>query len=115
MKKHFETHHNPDNQHLKVNRRKRKCDKCDLIVDGRKALRIHIKESHPGTKQVRVFTKQCEKCPETLNSVKLYRIHMKQVHPEPVDDIRCEKCNKKFKTNFRLKKHIAKFGKLFTF
>lgn len=113
VKKHYETHHDPASG--KFLKRKRKCDHCNEILNGKKAFLQHIRTLHSDTlKKLRgnTKTKACEECPEVFNNIKMFRIHMKKSHQiPPVKDIRCEKCNRKFKTNFRLRKHLAKYGK----
>lgn len=110
VKKHYETHHDPDSG--KFLKRKRKCEHCSEILNGKKAFLQHMRASHAeALKKIRTgITKKCEQCPEVFNSIKMFRIHMKKSHQAPVKDIRCEKCNRKFKTNFRLRKHVAKYG-----
>lgn len=110
VKKHYETHHDPDSG--KFLKRKRKCEHCSEILNGKKAFLQHMRATHAEVlKKLRSgITKKCEQCPEVFNSIKMFRIHMKKSHQAPVKDIRCEKCNRKFKTNFRLRKHVAKYG-----
>lgn len=108
LKKHLAMHHNPD-RIVKQRMRKRKCDECEEVLSGKKAFKLHMKEKHLPMKKCRVSRRACEKCEEVLEGVKAYRLHMKQKHSE-ANNIRCETCHRKFKTNFRLKKHQIKFG-----
>lgn len=113
LKKHNDMHHNPD-RIAKVSIRKRKCGSCEEVLNGKKALKIHMREKHPQelpAKKIRIVKRQCEKCEEVLEGAKAYRIHLKLSHSEAIV-IRCETCHRKFKTNFRLKKHQNKYGKL---
>lgn len=113
LKKHHEMHHNPD-RIVKVTIRKRKCEKCEEIINGKKALKLHMKEKHPQespVKKIRIIKRQCEKCEQVLIGMKAYRLHLKQNHSEAIV-IRCETCHRKFKTNFRLKKHQNKYCEL---
>lgn len=111
LKKHHETHHNPDRV-VKQRVRKRKCEKCDDVLDGKKAFKKHMREKHPPEKSLKKgrFKKSCTECEEILDGIKAFRVHMKQKH-SATTDIRCETCHRKFKSNFRLKKHKAKYGK----
>lgn len=112
LKKHHETHHNPDRIGKVTTIRKRKCEKCDQILNGKKALKLHMKEKHPQespVKKIRLVKRQCEKCEEVLQGMKAYRLHIKHNHAEAIV-IRCETCHRKFKTNFRLKKHQNKYS-----
>lgn len=112
LKKHHDSHHNPD-RIAKNGIRRRKCEKCDEILNGKKAYKLHLREKHPPeipVKKGRLLKRPCEKCEEVLDGMKAYRLHMKQQHSE-VTGIRCETCHRKFKTNFRLKKHQLKYGK----
>ena len=111
LKKHHDSHHNPD-RIVKNGIRRRKCEKCDDILNGKKAYKLHLKEKHPPEtlpKKSRILKRPCEKCEEVLEGMKAYRLHMKQNHSE-TSGIRCETCHRKFKTNFRLKKHQLKYG-----
>lgn len=114
LKKHFEMHHNPE-RIIKKRIRRKKCDKCEEILDSKKACKLHMKEKHPpeaAVKKARNFNRSCEKCEEVLEGMKAYRLHMKQKHSEAAGVIRCETCHRQFKTNFRLKKHKLKYGEL---
>lgn len=111
LKKHHAMHHNPD-RIVKKRIRKRQCEKCEEVLDGKKAFKLHMREKHPPAtpvKKPRIFQKTCEKCEEVLNGMRAYRLHLKLKHSE-MSAVRCETCHRKFKTNFRLKKHQAKYG-----
>jgi KRAB domain-containing zinc finger protein len=112
LRKHHQTHHDPTQITQKRSRRK-KCDKCDEILANKKALRVHIRLKHQEKKKKkrRVF-KTCEKCNEVLYNKRTYKMHMKEKHGESTF-IKCETCNRKFKTNFRLRKHEHRYGKKF--
>jgi KRAB domain-containing zinc finger protein len=128
LKKHNSIHHNNSNNNVttndlsttsengillptKVKRMwKRKCDKCDEILPDKIALRLHIRQKHPKARQRKIFQK-CEKCDEPLYSKKQFLIHMRNKH-EDFKLYQCEKCNRRFKTNFRLKKHKIRYGKI---
>lgn len=111
LKKHLETHHNPD-RIAKGRIRRRKCEKCDDVLAGKKELKLHMREKHPPStpvKKIRVLKRTCKQCQEVVEGLKALRLHMKLKHSEN-SEIRCETCHRKFKTNFRLKKHKLKFG-----
>jgi hypothetical protein len=114
LKKHHETHHNPERTVVRRIRR-RKCDKCEEILGGKKALKLHMREKHPPEKilKKRIFKKPCEQCDEVLEGMKAFKEHMKEKHAISPADIRCETCHRRFKTNHRLKKHNLKFGEHF--
>jgi hypothetical protein len=114
LKKHHETHHNPERTVVRRIRR-RKCDKCEEILDGKKAFKLHMREKHPPEKifKKRIFKKPCEQCEEVLEGMKAFKEHMKEKHAILPADIRCETCHRRFKTNHRLKKHNLKFGEHF--
>lgn len=111
LKKHYFVHHNPDRVKKKRTRR-RKCDKCDEILDSKKAFKLHLRLKHREKviRKPRIF-KRCEKCQEPIYTKKGYKLHMKEKHRDFLY-IKCEKCNRRFKTNFRLKKHRSRYGKL---
>lgn len=111
LKKHHDVHHDP-NRVIQKRTRRRRCRECKEIFNDKKSLRTHMRLNHPKEKAVRkprIF-KKCEKCEEVLYSKKTFIIHMKEQHPEAVI-IKCEICNRRFKTNFRLKKHKSRYGK----
>jgi Zinc finger, C2H2 type len=115
LKKHHETHHNPERVVIRRIRR-RKCEKCEEILDGKKAYKLHLRQKHPPespVRKVRIFKKPCEKCEEVLEGMKAYRAHMKEKHAIAPAEIRCETCHRRFKTNHRLKKHNLKFSEFF--
>ncbi|CAG9802242.1 unnamed protein product [Chironomus riparius] len=111
LKKHYFVHHNPDRIKKKRTRR-RKCDKCDDILDSKKAFKLHLRLKHREkvVRKPRIF-KRCEKCQEAIYTKKGYKIHMKEKHRDFLY-IKCEKCNRRFKTNFRLKKHKSRYATL---
>jgi hypothetical protein len=112
LKKHQDTHHNPDRVTTKRTRR-RKCTKCEEFLENKKALRLHMREKHrpeKPEKKIKSTKKTCGKCEEVLDGMKEFKQHMTEKHP--MQPIRCETCHRKFKTNFRLKKHQIKYGKL---
>lgn len=111
LKKHYFVHHNPDRVKKKRTRR-RKCDKCDDILDSKKAFKLHLRLKHREKviRKPRIF-KRCEKCQEPIYTKKGYKLHMKEKHRDFLY-IKCEKCNRRFKTNFRLKKHKSRYGEL---
>lgn len=116
LKKHLETHHNPD-RIAKGRIRRRKCEKCDDVLNGKKELKLHMREKHPPStpvKKIRILKRTCEKCQEVVEGLKALRLHMKKKHSEN-NEIRCETCHRRFKTNFRLKKHKLKFGEFVKF
>lgn len=93
--------------------RRKQCDKCEDVLDGKKAWKLHMREKHPPEptlKKVRNLKKPCGECEEVLEGMKAYRLHMKHKH-SIATEIRCETCHRKFKSNFRLKKHKVKYGK----
>ncbi|XP_070506421.1 zinc finger protein draculin-like [Chironomus tepperi] len=111
LKKHHFVHHNPDRIKKKRTRR-RKCDKCDEILDSKKAFKLHLRLKHREKviRKPRIF-KRCEKCQEAIYTKKGYKMHMKDKHRDFLY-IKCEKCNRRFKTNFRLKKHKSRYATL---
>ncbi|KAG5684519.1 hypothetical protein PVAND_013748 [Polypedilum vanderplanki] len=109
LKKHIFTHHNPDR--IKTKRiRRRKCDKCDEILENKQAFKLHMRLNHKEKvkRKPRIF-KRCEKCQEPIYTKKGYKIHMKEKHVGFMY-IKCERCNRRFKTNFRLKKHKLRYA-----
>lgn len=114
LKKHHFIHHNPDRIKKKRTRR-RKCDKCEEILENKQAYKLHMRLNHKEKikRKPRIF-KRCEKCDEAIYTKKGYKIHMKEKHVGFMY-IKCERCNRRFKTNFRLKKHIARYGKTIHF
>lgn len=112
LKKHLAMHHNPD-RIVKMQVRRRKCEKCEDVLDGKKAFKMHMREKHPpeaAVKKARNVKKNCSECEEVLDGMKALRLHMKHKHSS-ASIIRCATCHRKFKTNFRLKKHQLKYGK----
>ena len=111
LKKHYFVHHNPDRIKKKRTRR-RKCDNCDEILDSKKSFKLHLRLKHREKviRKPRIF-KRCEKCQEAIYTKKGYKIHMKEKHRDFLY-IKCEDCNRRFKTNFRLKKHKSRYGEL---
>lgn len=110
LKKHNDVHHNPDRV-IEKRPRKRRCRECQEIFADKLALRAHKRLSHRKVveRKLKIF-KTCEKCEEVLYSKKSFIVHMKEKHPDTMA-IKCERCNRKFKTNFRLKKHKSRYGK----
>lgn len=112
LRKHHDVHHNPNRVVVKRTRRRR-CQECQEIFTDKKTLRTHMRLNHPkerAEKKPRIF-KKCDNCEEVLYSKKGYILHIKEKHPEALA-IKCEICNRKFKTNFRLKKHQGRYGEL---
>lgn len=109
LKKHNFVHHNPD-RIIKKRTRRRKCDKCDEILENKQAFKLHMRLNHKEKikRKPRIF-KRCEKCEEAIYTKKGYKVHMKEKH-RGFMFIKCEHCNRRFKTNFRLKKHKARYG-----
>lgn len=113
LKKHHFVHHNPDRIVAKKRIRRKKCDKCDEILPGKAAFKLHMRLNHPKEKlkrKPRIY-KKCEKCEEAIHTKKGYKLHMKQMH-RGFMYIQCDKCNRRFKTNFRLRKHQARYCKI---
>lgn len=112
LKKHIQVHHDPNRVIIK-RPRLRRCRVCQEVLPDKKAFRTHMRLNHPKEKAERKprIYKQCDKCEETFYSKKSYILHIKEKHAELLI-IKCENCNRKFKTNFRLRKHKTRFGKL---
>lgn len=109
LRKHNDVHHNPD-RIIRIKRpRRRRCQECQEIFADKLALRAHKRLSHRKVveRKPKIF-KTCEKCEEILYSKKSFIVHMKEKHPDTMA-IKCDRCNRRFKTNFRLKKHKSRY------
>jgi len=95
------------------------CAQCNYASKRNTDLKKHVLAHHDPNrpspdKRTRKRPRKCDKCDDVLENKIAYKLHLKEKHP--IDkSIICEKCNRRFKTNFRLKKHAAKYRELCNF
>jgi KRAB domain-containing zinc finger protein len=82
------------------------CEFCGISMLDKFGLRIHIESTHL------LQEYKCQVCPVILSSFCGLVVHFKMMHPSsrPMEfnenDIKCEYCGTKFKTNSRVKLHL---------
>ena len=77
------------------------CNLCDLNLDSKKSMKMHIKRNHP--RKVK-----CDECSKTFESNVDLEIHM-NLHRKP-KMFKCDICEKTFHLKWRLTKHISGHG-----
>ena len=80
-----------------------KCKICEEILESKKSLRKHMKESHQT--QIKCFI-----CEKAFNRNSDLETHIEECHEES-ERHKCDKCEKKFALKWRLKKHIESHSK----
>ena len=76
------------------------CDQCDYKCEGRKRLQSHMARKHAETKKDPYV---CHVCSKSLSSSQQLKSHL-QIHGD--EEFRCEPCQKTFKVEKNLRKHI---------
>ena len=75
------------------------CDQCDFNCEGRKRLQSHVYRKHMDSKESHV----CHVCSKTVSTSQQLKSHL-QIHGE--EEFKCEYCDKMFKVEKNMQKHI---------
>ena len=76
------------------------CDQCDYNCEGRKRLQSHVYRKHTETKK---DPHVCHVCSKSVSTSQQLKSHL-QIHGD--EEFRCEHCQKTFKVEKNMQKHI---------
>ena len=76
------------------------CDQCDYKCEGRKRLQSHVSRKHAETKKDPYV---CHVCSKALTTSQQLKYHL-QIHGD--EEFRCEHCQKMFKVEKNMRKHV---------
>ena len=89
-----------------------KCTKCAKCFKDMSSLTSHIRRAHIGKEDTEKPEGQvCSECGKRLSTPKLLSKHMKTVH-RGLKPIKCELCDKNFRENYGLKRHVKEVHKV---